>query len=557
MIRKAVLHILFLLTATFFSLAQISYGGYPLPRDITSLRKISTRSDFPLFVSLPPFDLQEQLRMDEFEAGDLRNGYRFAYKFLTNYTPENSGIQYTLDNGTKVWRLGIHSEGALSLNLLFTTFRIPPGASLFIYDPDRQQILGSFNHLNKSSQNVFQVSPILSEDIIIEYQEPADVSFKGELTIGEVNHGYRSFRISEPMPDKAAYWCMPPLACYEDTTKKFDEISQSVVLLIINGTTSCTGVLTNNTANDRRPFMLTASHCLNNQFTNPSTDYDAVAATLVTYFNYDSPLCSPVEPGVTTQTMSSSYCRAINENTDMALLELMETPPQSYRPYYSGWNALDQGIPSYAGIHHPGGSVKRLNLCNEKVTLASYNVSRANFDPNGHWKVAKWNTGSTAGGSSGSPLFDANNQIIGCLTGGASTCSKPDNDYYYSLKASWEAKADSSKQLKYWLDPTGSAELLCEGLDPYTTTALEQRAKIASKNKVKVSISPENRLMEVYLEEFIIGATVSIIRIDGKRVLFTKLNSDRQQISLSALASGLYIVQIKYGKQQFSQKIRI
>lgn len=557
MIRKAILHLLFLLIATSFSLAQISYGGYPLPRDITSLRKMSTRSDFPLFVSLPSFDLQEQLRMDEFEAGDLRNGYRFAYKFITDYTPENSGMLYTLDNGTKVWRLGIHSEGALSLNLLFTTFRIPPGASLFIYDPDRQQILGSFNHLNKSSQKAFQVSPILSEDIIIEYQEPVDAPFKGEITIGEVNHGYRSFRISEPMPDKAAYWCMPPLACYEDTTKKFDEISQSVVLLIINGTTSCTGVLTNNTANDRRPFMLTASHCLNNQFTNPSTDYDAVAATLITYFNYNSPLCSPVEPGVTTQTMSSSYCRAINENTDMALLELAETPPQSYRPYYAGWNALDQGIPSYAGIHHPGGSVKRLNLCNGKVTLTSYKVSGANFDANAHWKIARWNTGCTAGGSSGSPLFDANNKIIGCLTGGASTCSNPNNDYYYALKASWDSKADSSKQLKCWLDPIGSTQLLCEGFDPYTSTAITQTTKNPLKNDTKISISPEGRLLNVLIEESVKSATLSIIRIDGRRVLFTKLNSRQEQIDLSMLASGFYIVQIDYGNHHFSQKIRI
>lgn len=57
-----------------------------------------------------PFDLAEQLRLDSLEATGLRNGFRFAYKFVTDYTPENSGVHFTLSDGTKVWRLGIRSK---------------------------------------------------------------------------------------------------------------------------------------------------------------------------------------------------------------------------------------------------------------------------------------------------------------------------------------------------------------------------------------------------------------------------------------------------------------
>ena len=49
---------------------------------------------------------------------------------------------------------------------------------------------------------------------------------------------------------------MPVIACYQDSTTRYDAIERSVVLMIINGTTGCTGTLVNNTANDGKPYSL-------------------------------------------------------------------------------------------------------------------------------------------------------------------------------------------------------------------------------------------------------------------------------------------------------------
>ena len=141
---------------------------------------------------MPSFDLQEQLRLDSMEYNGLRNFNRFAYKFITDFTPENAGVTYTLADGTRVWRLGIRSAGAVSLNLLFTEYELPEGASLFIYDPEQKQVKGSFTSQNNSERRILPVSPIYGEELIIEYQEPANRTFHGKLRIGEVNHGYRS-----------------------------------------------------------------------------------------------------------------------------------------------------------------------------------------------------------------------------------------------------------------------------------------------------------------------------------------------------------------------------
>ena len=174
---------------------------------------------------------------------------------MTDYTPENSGTRFTLSDGTRVWRLGIRSQGALSLNLLFSSYHVPEGAKLFLYNSDQTDVRGAFNHLNNSDLGLLPVAPIEGEELIIEYQEPADAEFPGELVVGEVNHGYRDFRISGPQEDLQSFACMPAIACLQDTTDRYDEVERSVVLLIIDGSIGCTGTLVNNTANDGTPYL--------------------------------------------------------------------------------------------------------------------------------------------------------------------------------------------------------------------------------------------------------------------------------------------------------------
>lgn len=155
--------------------AQISHGGQPLP--LTATKSLTE----DMFITMPPFDLAEQLRLDSLEATGLRNGFRFAYKFVTDYTPENSGVHFTLSDGTKVWRLGIRSEGALSLNIMFSKYHLPEGARVFLYNSDQSEVLGSFNHLNNSERGILPVASIQGDELIIEYQEPAKTAFSGKL----------------------------------------------------------------------------------------------------------------------------------------------------------------------------------------------------------------------------------------------------------------------------------------------------------------------------------------------------------------------------------------
>lgn len=474
----------FILFSAFFisgaAKAQISHGGTPLP--FVTVRSMA----YDLFQEMPSFDIETEKRIGSIEQSDLRGGFRFAYKFMTDFTPGNSGHSFTLADGTKIWRLGIRSADAYSINILFSEYDLPEGAQLFLYTPDQSQVLGSFNHLNNSEFGLLPVSPISGDEVIIEYQEPPGVAFPGRLKVGEVNHGYRNLRGIEPEDDLPNFSCMPPVVCLTDTTDKYNEIVRSVVLLVIDGIFLCNGTLINNTNNDKTPYLLTASHCLNRQFSVPNPDYVKVASTIVSFFNYESPFCNPILRGAEELSMASTRFYAVNKHTDMALLGLMDIPPVYYRPYYAGWNIAENHSAPYMNIHHPKGSVKRINRCSTSIGLKSYEGVPL-FNKKSFWHIGEWETGSTTEGSSGSPLLDSENRIIGALTGGHSNCHTPQKDMFYALHTSWTAGDTDAANLKPWLDPAGTGLLECKGLDPYDAEEGTELSNLKSSGNRELS----------------------------------------------------------------------
>ena len=473
--------------------AQVSHGGQPLPLSIT-------RSDGAMeYVKMPAFDVDEELRIDSLNESDLRSGYRFAYKFMTDFNRHNSGTSFTLSDGTKVWRLGIYSPGALSINLLFTEYNLPEGAQLFLYNENQTQVLGSFTHQNNSELGILPTSPIQGERVIIEYQEPANATFHGQLTVGEVNHGYRSLLRLEPKDNTTSLSDIPPLACYPD--EDYNLWGHGVVLLIIDGTTGCTGSLLNNTDEDGKPYLLTASHCLNGQFTVSNPDYETVAGRIICFFNYNSPFCDPIIRGTEEMSMASSYVRVVDEHADVALLELTETPPAYYQPYYLGWNAGEAGASPYACLQHPQYSVKRVSLAENDLATITFTDPNMTFYTNGHWHVKTWDIGYTASGSSGAPLLNAEGQVIGGLAGGVSQKGSAVNDYFFSLVTAWDSIYTEDNSFRLWLNPTDDGEKSCGGLDPYASTPSSRLSNVydsGNQEEAEVAYHPESASIPLF-----------------------------------------------------------
>ena len=446
-------------------MAQISHGGVPLFLENYTLRN----SGDSKYIEMPAFDLDSVLRLDEINRQNMRGSYSFAYKFYTHIEKGKDGNEWVLADGTKVWQVDIRSKGAYSINLLFTRFHLPRGGRLFIYNADHSHVIGAFDYRNNSPEMILPVRPVAGEAITIEYSEPADAEFEAQLTIGEVNHDYRDILRREPSTDLVNdYACMPDVLCENvDST-----LVRSVVLLMLNGTTACTGTLLNNTENDETPYLLTAVHCLNRDIeygTSKNKDfYIAQAGTIIAFFNYNRSVCGSTMKATEEMSMAITRVRAIAEKNDLALLEFQERPPIYYNVYYAGWNIKPaENDPPYFNLHHPSGAVKKYGLYRGNIQLTTpYPIA---FDNLSHYKISGWTVGSTYGGSSGSPLYDKNNRIIALLSGGTSLCksSSPDGgaDYFAAFFKGWET-ANPENQLKTYLDPRNTGVSQIDGWDP-------------------------------------------------------------------------------------------
>lgn len=467
--------------SSFAALGQISHGGRPLSLEILpGIRTITATEE--LYVEMPPINNEAELWRSSQEESSFRS-LHFAHKFHKFIRPDNAGISFQWGN-MKVWRVGIRSKGAYSLNILFSQFRLPPGASVFVYNADQTEILGSYTEENNSELGMLPVQPIGGEELIVEYQEPVDALFPGEIEIGEVNHDFRGiFRAAEPRDP--AQDCHPNIVCYPEDILP----GSGVVGLIVNGTTYCTGSLVNNTSEDGTPYLLTATHCLNNDYDArflANRKYDMVAGTIVAFFNYQSPLCSTDIRGPLQMTLASADSLLISERHDITLLRLKDIPPASYQPYYLGWDASATPLAPFHGIHHPNGGIKKVAIDEGSLSLTSFPGSKYNMKPNAHWEMKGWETGATEGGSSGSPLLDRQKRIVGTLTGGISMCSSPRGpDQYASLYKFWNVSdsLDNPLPINYYLDPGSTQTTNFRGYQPYANNPYSRSMNFGTDEK--------------------------------------------------------------------------
>jgi lysyl endopeptidase len=410
---------------------------------------------------MPAFDLSARLAADAENEANKVGPWRFGYEFPVNFGIQNSGNWTELDNGDRIWRIRFRSEGALSMNFIFDQFKLPEGATVYIYASDRSEYLGAYTAANNNEYEMLGSMLVQGEDVMVEYYEPAAVRGLGKFNIGTVIHGYRAVRIYldqlKALNDSGN--CNHDVNC--PLGNGWQNQINSVALMMSGGSGFCTGALVNNTAQDGTPYFLTADHCLGGS-----------PATWVFRFNWDSPnpVCAQnansTDPGGPYNDVNGAVLRANDGGSDFGLLELNASPTGS-NVYYAGWNRSSTPASGAMAIHHPSGDIKKISQENNPLSAASWGGAST-------WQVADWDQGTTEPGSSGSPLFDPNQRIIGQLYGGSAACSGLSNngspDYYGRFDVSWTGGGSSNSRLRDWLDPTGSGVMTLDGYDPNAST---------------------------------------------------------------------------------------
>lgn len=393
---------------------------------------------------------------DELVDGKGVAPWRFGFVNETSLNFLESASKIDLGEVGILYQLMLTCTDAKSINLLFTNTTIPDGNQLFVYNPDKSFILGSYSQ-NWIYEGELGTELIPGSSVVVEYfVSSKNRNNLGEIHISKVVHGYRSATEFIEKGLNTSGSCNMNVNCPDGAA--WQNQINSAVMLVSGSNGFCSGALINNTASDGKPYVLTANHC----YSNP--------ASWIFRFNWQAPSCANPITSPTFQSLSGAVLRARRTPSDMCLVEITGglingTVPATYNVYFSGWNNSNTAPTSTVSIHHPDGDIKKISFDDNASTAVQ---AMSSTEANSSWRVVWDRNTTTEGGSSGSPLFDQNKRIIGQLWGGQASCSNLTGpDYYGRLHNSWNPSgSNATNQLKNWLDPANSGVEFIDGYDP-------------------------------------------------------------------------------------------
>lgn len=506
-------------------------------------------------IELPPLDLSAVRVEDSINDRDKTLPWRYGINRPISLNTETSGVWTELPEGDRIWRVAIRSPHAINMSVNFNDFYMPAGARLQMYNDDQTDYSAAYSRKqNRPTNNLG--SWFVNGDIIwIEYYEPVNVNENFKLEISSIIHGYRMGRVNQFVRDQRGlndsgdcnYDVNCPIGSDFDPIK--DVVKKTVALLNLGNGFLCSASLINNTAKDKRPFLLTANHCLQN------SDPDLWSIR----FNWmsPSPICAETDESLDIQTnftMSGAQFRASNSRSDFALVELFNTIPESWDVAFAGWDATDS-FPEYeVGIHHPNGDI--MKICRDDSGAVKDTANGTEVWLIGGVSVGSgngWEVGTTESGSSGSPLFDQNGRIIGQLYAGQSFCvdNENNNDYdiYGRFGVSWDDGTTSSTRLKDWLDPIN--------LGSTTTETLENLLgvpDVALEGSLDIYPNPASDYLNVMNGRYP-NLSYHFYSITGQELMSGSLNASESVIDVQHLTNGIYFLHLlDEGSNQDSTK---
>lgn len=357
--------------------------------------------------------------------------------------PVSAGLDagaWSTDGADSVWRLRLYSSGARLLIAHFDVLALPEGAQLRFMSPDGRIVHGPYFDGDGRKHRGLWTPMIRGEEAVIELRVPAARRDAVRLHIAQVAHGIVD-PLSKADVEPKSGSCNIDVVCSQgnDWRNQIRSVVKLQVPAGIGFVSLCTGSLVNNVRQDGRPYILTAHHC-----GATASNADGIVA----YWNFQTSSCNGTPNGSESQAQSGATLRGDNATADYTLVEMDTTPLPAYDAYYSGFNVSTTATPaSGAGIHHPNGDEKRISLYDTAASRATTTLEGNTIQA---WKVF-WSQGVTEQGSSGSGLWNQDKQIVGVLSGGASSCANPAGaDFYGRLDVAW------TNGLKTYLDPDNS-----------------------------------------------------------------------------------------------------
>jgi lysyl endopeptidase len=360
-------------------------------------------------IYLEEIDFQRILIDDE---NNKKQNPRFAVKTEKNITLKD-GLWSEIGYDTMIWSIKFKAK-ASSLSFLIEGLRLSPASEMYIYSTQYNMIHGPIKTNNINDNRL--VSDVIAGDecyiTIIDKKE----SYKDiKLKIVSIGQGVLKKQSGSRAFQDAAN-CNFDIGCA--IGNGWNNERDAVCQIIVNQSETCTGSLINNECGDLTPNLLTAFHCLDDFPGNGQVDQNEATNVNNWAFRFNYQSNNPACPGNSLNNGSNQWIVFTGSNflsaffdTDFALLRLNQALIDQPTIALAGWNRATIAATTATAIHHPAGDVKKISIDNNPLVAVAFQGGAAD-----HWR-ATFDQGIVQFGSSGSPLFDQNNRIVGQLHG--------------------------------------------------------------------------------------------------------------------------------------------
>lgn len=202
----------------------------------------------------------------------------------------------------------------------------------------------------------------------------------------------------------------------------------------------CTGGLLNDQdTSGFIPYFLTANHCLSTQ---------SEVSSLEVWWDYKTSTCNGAPPSSNSlQKSFGGTLLATSAGSDFTFIRLQSVPGNRI---FLGWNAstLGSGVQLFR-VHNPGGRVQHYS---EHRTVSP--TSTCQSLPPSAFLYSEDLVAATAGGSSGSPVLNSSEQVVGQLFGACGP--DPENNCDRRNRTVDGRFSTTFPQIRQWLEGSGN-----------------------------------------------------------------------------------------------------
>lgn len=371
----------------------------------------------------------------------------------------------TFADGNRVWSGTFRSPGAAGVRLHLQDVNLPEGAALYVFGR-HGHAFGPYTGQHKT----LWTNTVAGSEIVLQVHLPLDQETAGGMfRVAELAHMGDNYRFGQTLGRAFCSWndsCITNAEC-ASIPSAIQPLQDAVAYLVFSksgGSFICSGGLLNTTNSSGDPYLLTANHCFDSQ---------SSAGSLEAYFqwtvNCGASCGSQYNPPGSVPRTNGSTLLATSATTDFTFVELSQAAPSG--SVFLGWTttavANSSGTNLYR-VSHPSGSP-------QAYSEQSVNTSAGTCGslPRGNFIYSDATLADSEGGSSGSPVVNGSNQVVGQLFGacGASPSTTCDNDD----RTVDGAFAVTYSSISQWLDPGsgggGGGGGSCTGNNVWTGTA--------------------------------------------------------------------------------------